>query len=65
MPWYTLQCNNDTLKALEILMRNNLFKFGDALWGQTDGTTMGAPPAPTYATVYYTIHELYLLRRSS
>ena len=31
------------LEALEILMRNDLSKFGYTYWCQTDGTDMGAP----------------------
>ena len=49
------------LEALDLLMRNNLFQFGDTYWSQIDGTAMGAPPAPAYATIYFTIHELELL----
>ncbi|MCP4745959.1 MAG: hypothetical protein GY874_07435 [Desulfobacteraceae bacterium] len=49
--------------ALEIIMKNSLFQFGDSFWLQLSGTSMGTPPAPPYATLYYCIHEMAIIHQ--
>ena len=43
--------------ALDIVMKNNIFMFGDMHFQQKTGTAMGAPPAPPWATIYMAISE--------
>ena len=45
------------IEALEIIFRNNLFKFGDTFWRQKSGTGMGISPAPPWATIFFALHE--------
>jgi hypothetical protein len=37
------------LRKLRIVMENNIFKFGNTFWLQTQGTAMGTPAAPLYS----------------
>ena len=53
------------IEAMNIVFRNNLFKFGDTFWRQKSGTAMGTSPAPTYATIFYALHKNEMLPRWS
>ena len=47
-----------TISALEIVMNNNIFKFGDTYWRQVSGTAMGTSPGCDYATIYFGIYKM-------
>lgn len=49
------------IRAIGLVMRNNIFKFGDTYWKQNTGTAMGTPPASNYANTYVGIQELEFL----
>jgi hypothetical protein len=49
------------LHILEIVMRNNIFSFGDTYWLQLTGTAMGTPAACNYATIMFGHYENNIL----
>ena len=55
---YRFNYHAETLiSALEIVMKNNIIKFGDDYKKQISCTVMGKPPAPPWAGIYEGIHE--------
>ena len=52
-------------EALHLVMTMNIFTFGDLTLKQLNGTAMGTPPAPPYATIYYGIHDEKFLPKYS
>ena len=55
---YRFNYHAETLiSALEIVMKNNIIKFGDVYKKQISGAVTGKPPAPPWATIYEGIHE--------
>jgi len=49
------------IQALEIVMRNNINRFGNIYRKQIKGTAMGKPPAPPWATLFEGLHEIEYL----
>ena len=45
------------IEALDIVMHNNRFRFGDLIFHQIRGVAMGMSPAPTIANLYVAIYE--------
>ena len=53
------------MSALKIIMKNNIFQFGDLFFLQRTGTAMGAPPAPPWANLFMAIAEDEFLPKHS
>jgi hypothetical protein len=49
--------NKAIMEALDIIMRHIFFEFGDTSWLQPHWHRHGTPSAPSYATLYFGIHE--------
>ena len=45
------------ISAISIIMKNNVFSFGDTFWLQKTGTAMGTPYACMLAMLYFGFHE--------
>ena len=49
---------NAVKEAMSLVMKNNIFEFGDLHFLQLTGTAMGTSAACMWATIYYAIHEM-------
>jgi hypothetical protein len=53
----TIHEKNAAIEGLDLIMKNNIFQFGNTYWVQLNGTAMGVSPSCVYATIYYAVHE--------
>eukprot|EP00957_Ditylum_brightwellii_P086603 6589536-Ditylum_brightwellii.AAC.1 len=53
---------NALVAAIKIVMEHNVFQCGDTFWLQLAGTTMRAAPAPKWATFYFAIWEITVIK---
>ena len=51
----------ELLEAIELILANNAFQYGDAYWLQQIGAAMGNPAAYILAAFYFTHQELFQL----
>ena len=49
------------LDAMKIIMKNNIFEWGDSCFLQLLGTAMGTSAAVMWATLYYAYHEVHTI----
>lgn len=49
------------IDAMVIIMKNNIFEWGDLYFLQLLGTAMGTSAAVMWATIYYAYHEVHTL----
>ena len=45
------------IQGLHLVMKNNIFEFGNTYWLQLKGTAIGTSVACMYATIYFSFHE--------
>ena len=53
------------LEAIKLVMENNIFLFGNQHYLQKTGTAMGTPCACILATIYFSLHEDFLIQKYS
>ena len=56
---------NLILEAIKLVMENNIFLFGNQHYLQKTGTAMGTPCACILATIYFSLHEDFLIQKYS
>ena len=49
------------IDAMEIIMKNNIFEFGECYFLQLIGTAMGTSAAVMWATIYFAVHEKHTI----
>ena len=60
-PLATTVSAKSIIRALEIIILQNYFRFGDTYWLKKTRTNMGTPPGCIYTALYYGIWELEIV----